>query len=543
MVGSGVLRYFLVVALLIVISGVVFGSTLVDAYNYLTASGWSQTDALGFLGVSLLATVKLNPNVAIGAVAGALSGYILAKGVELGGALIDYINVRKGLALLGSFSNISNTGVVMVGPGQVKWASVYISSSYRSYDGCVVYVFTYSEYVNVGGSLSIDPSFGVFNFSKSGAISWSNWGYVKQGILDYLSRVGDREGYRVGMSFLSVLEGNWLGKNTMQLGVSRSLVADANVSTTTEPDVVSYVPASKPSLNSEDVQVGFSLLTDPARFYEWAREKFGDVGYFEKKEVDNVVRGYLEQIINTLQSQGVQNSEVYNKIQDLYSKITMWDSVQNEMLSKSNVIDEKLNSVIAGINDLREIVEQLQSGSGAGTVDVSEIIAKLEEVEGNLSGAITAVDEKVGSIKEGIESVEEGINENTNVLKDIFKWLQDFWDTLFEKFREFLLGEWFTEFVRQLYHVFIVPEDFGEIWSETVSGWGELVKFEVELDSKLQVSGNTVNDFNIPLGVWRIPVNIRSYIEMIGLRDLITSLVVASMWIGLLFMIVPRFVI
>lgn len=521
--GKVILRYFFVLAFLIFVSDV-FAYGLVDVYNFLTALGWSRADAVGFLGVSMLASAKLNPTIGASVIAGALTGYIIANGVKLVDALVEYMNIRKGVAVVLPLNYQGDGGTVLVGPGQAAWQWIYVAFDY--YSGFCDFAFECREGYNSGGNIIVERYF----FSRSG-ISYGSMGSIMDRVRSELrGKMRSAETIAVCDALLNMAQGWWLSKTDYSIfTISRSLVA-APTGVSEVINSATYTPVNKPVLTPGEADVGYSLLSNPSAFLDWARSMFGEDGIFEGNVGRDAINSILNDIKAYLEDLGVQNVDIYNKITEIYDR---WNNVTN-VENVTNEINTKVDNVTNAINELKQMVQELQGQSG--TVDFSEVIGRIDALE-------SAIEAKVQAVSDTLGSMEQSIEEGKGVLQGIKEWLDKFWDDLFTKWREFLSGEWFLEWVKWLYHMLVIPEDYQQVWSDVVSGWKESVRFEVDIGSKLNVSGDSISDFSIPLGSWSIPVHVNSYIEMLGLREVITTIVIASMWLGVLFGIIPRFVI
>lgn len=94
-----------------------------------------------------------------------------------------------------------------------------------------------------------------------------------------------------------------------------------------------------------------------------------------------------------------------------------------------------------------------------------------------------------------------------------------------------------------LYELLVVPENAAEIWQDTVAGWMDMVSWDDLNMPAFSVSGDTFEAVNIPIGDGYIPINIGEYVSQTGLRDLLTGIIVFSLWLGFLLKLLPRFAI
>lgn len=489
--GKTVFRYIFVISFLILIFGFgveskAFASSLSDTYNVLISHGWSVREALGFLGTSLVGTISMNPSIAPGVAAGALSAYILSKGAQLYNVLLDWRKLKMGYAFLNpvEFSKTLSTKELRNGEYGFSYVSVYVEHKYDSY---FYFGLGYREYYNDNGNLKSSFSrYTTGSLTKAQIVNTFN-----EWLSEYVPQMRDGFGKSIFTSLVSTAHSylasndnssnaNFRGKYERQLQPALELnksVDDYNIR-------LGYTLDIDPNIISEE---GVNFLDDPDAFYDWFHT--------------NYVNG----------AQG--------------TFITPLDSGYDEFRSDLEEILEKLNNL------------PLSGGVSEETLDYfkTDIINTIDTNFSGFDSTLTLLQTDISSLSESVGVLADEVNatkeQEQGFFEELLNWLNE---TLWIKLQEFLVS---------MYRLLVVPENASEIWDTTVAGWMDMVSWDDVQMPAFSISGDSFGTYYIPLGDGSIPINIGEYVAQTGLRDLITGILVFSMWFGFLLKLLPRFTI
>jgi hypothetical protein len=511
---KGLFRCFLIISVLALL---IFGFetkafsnsfTLADAYNALVGNGWSVKDALGFLGASLAGTLSLSPAVAPAVAAGALSAYIVAKGAQLYDLYREWRNLRIGIALLNPVEFSQSMSVKGLRNGEYGWQSisVYVTFAYGSYWD---FGLIYRECSNNGGSIQESWYRSTSGRVNSGVVisRFNEW------LNNYVPVWRDEEGKAIFTSLVSTAYNYLISGANFSGSYSRRLVPALELDVGEYDTTLGYRVSVDPAIISED---GVQYLGDPDSFYGWF--------------LDNYMGGVNQGTFIT------PTTPSYDSYDQIRSDLQVIIDQLNDLLATGGVSEETLNEVKT---DIINTVTTSES-------NILNAHSTLTSTLTSLFDSISSVQTSIDSLQTDIDALADEINETQQqeqgFFEDLLNWLRvTFWEKLRELLRELLDG--LKELLISLYELLVVPENAAEIWQDTVAGWMDMVSWDDLNMPAFSVSGDTFEAVNIPIGDGYIPINIGEYVSQTGLRDLLTGIIVFSLWLGFLLKLLPRFAI
>jgi hypothetical protein len=365
-----------------------------------------------------------------------------------------------------------------------SYVSVYVEHKYDSY---FYFGLGYSEYYNDNGNLRSSFSrYTTGSLTKAQIVNTFNkW------LSEYVPQMRDGFGKSIFTSLVSTAH-SYLASNDNS--------SNANFRGSYERQLVPALDLNLPE-DDYNVRLGYSLDIDPNIISEEGVNYLDDPDAFYNWFYTNYVNG----------AQG--------------TFITPLDSGYDEFRSDLDEILEKLNNlpVSGGVSD--ETLDQFKT----------DLINTIDTSLSGFDSTLTSLQSDIHSVSESIDALADEINEANEQEQGFFEELLDFLKvTFWEKLREFFLT---------MYRLLVIPEDAGEIWDSTVSAWMDMVSWDDVQMPAFSISGDSFGTYYIPLGDGQIPINIGEYVAQTGLRDLLTGIVIFSMWFGFLLKLLPRFTI
>jgi len=453
-VEKSLLRYLPIITVLVLIFG--FGTTgfsyaLTDAYNVLISNGWSVKDALGFLGTSIAGTIAMNPSLAPGVAAGALSAYIVYKGSQLYDIYREWRNLRMGIAMLNPVQYSESLSVKQLRKGEYGWKSMAVGFSYYG-SGYWYYNFEYVEYYNNNGSVSAtgDSFITGGTGTKSFIISLFN------DILSYLlpTRWKDEEGKAMITSLIQTAY-NYLVANTpYSVYYSREVVAGLELDVVPGYDAtLGYRVNVDPASISED---GVQYLNDADAFYTWFVQNYMN-GVNQGTYVTPLddayaeIRSDLQTIINQLNSfsyGGGVSEETLNQLKTeiltaMNTHVSAIDTTLTGVDNKVSAIDTTLTGVDNKVSAIDTTLTGVDNKVSAIDTTLSGVDNKVSAIDTTLSG----VDNKVSAIDTTLSGIKTAVDDLTTTIDEAQQAEQSFWErvmewlnvSLFEKLQELLV--------------------------------------------------------------------------------------------------------
>ena len=467
-----------------------FSYALADAYNVLIGNGWTVKDALGFLGTSIAGTIAMNPSLAPGVAAGALSAYIMYKGAQLYDIYREWRNLRTGIAMLNPVQYSESMSVKQLRKGEYGWQTLEISVRYKG-SGYWWFYFEYVECYNNNGSVSVTPE----SYRSSGSLTKSFIISELNGILSVRdSRWKDEEGKAILTSVVQTAYNYLLYNTAYSAAYSRQVVAALETDVVSSYDsALGYRVNVDPANISED---GVQYLNDPDAFYNWFVQNYmygTNDGTFvtPTAEAYDDIRSDLQTIItqlNTLVSSGGGGGVSEETLNQLKTEIL------NAMNTRLSAVDTKLESVDSKLTG----IDTKLSGLDSSLTGVSD---NLNSLQTDISSLSNSIDTEFDALQSDLALVKTSVDALTTTIDEAQQEEQGFWDGLME-----WLNVSLWEKLQELLKTLFLPteEQLDTLFSI------ELPEYQMEFVPEVSFSSESAT---LPISLYGANVDLAGYIS------------------------------
>jgi len=438
--------------------------------------------------------------VAPAVAAGALSAYIVRKGVELYELYREWRNLRSGVAILNPVEIFEDLGYKRVRNGETGWSQIVVYVSPAG-SGKWSYGLIYREHYNENGKICQCWYRAQQGVSLSDMIIRE----MNQWLKVYMREWRDLEGRALFVSLLETAYDCLIMGSSFSYSASRELVPALETENVEKPiQVVGYIVDVDPeSISEEDV----NYLDDPATFYDWFISNYMSgtnqgVYVTPLDEAYDEIRSDLQVIIDKLNELSVVgggvSEEVLNEVKReiINSVNSSVNSVKNEITSLSNSLQNDILDVKTSVDALTNEVNELNSSVNSVKNEITSLSNSLQNDILDVKTSVDALTNEVNELNESQEGFWDGL----------MSWLDEgLWGKLKDFWKEFLTGEWFKDWVIGLARwLFVVEED----------QLNELVKIEVpEYKKKFDVEVSFSSySANIPIKLFGTTVDLSRYI-------------------------------